>query len=139
LFSNFIFYSGKIKLDKDEMRKEVAEVKANILKKQGIKPQFAYGYFAEMPDKIAREMNLLPDFDELQRQDPELYRKFYDNLAIAAHWNFKEDPELAMRLMNEIDDIYNAEYEFADESKITFADKVKLFNQKFKYKTDLKL
>jgi hypothetical protein len=121
------------------MRQEILEVRANLKRMHdaGQKPQFAYGYYAEMPDKIAREMGLLPDFERLKQTDPELYRKFYDNVGIPPHWNFDEDPALAKRLMDEIDDIYKAEYDVADESKLTFDEKVRLFNQKFKYMTEL--
>jgi hypothetical protein len=121
------------------MRKEVAEVTASIKRSQAQnwKRQFAYGGYTELPDKKANEMGLLPDFEKLEETDPELFRKFYDNRSFSVHWNFDEDPALALRLMNEIDEMGKVEYEIADESKLTFDEKVRLFNRKYKFKTNL--
>jgi hypothetical protein len=130
----FNIQSGKLKLDKEEMRTEIDEIKARI--RLNLKQQFPYGSIAQITDKLAKMMNLLPDLDEMKKNDPQLFKMFYENVSIPAHWNFEANPEPALELMNEIEQIYNEEYEFADVKHITFAEKAKLFHEKFNFKTN---
>jgi hypothetical protein len=118
------------------MRKEVNEIRERI--KLNRKEQFPYGQFVEICDRLAKTMDLLPDFGELKQKDPKLYKLFWDNLLISSHWIYKQNPKLASDLMNEINGIYNQEFELDSENP-SCAVKARKFNQIFKYQTNFKL
>jgi hypothetical protein len=125
-----------LKLDKEELRREVNEIREQI--KLGRKEQFPYGAFVEICDKLANEMKLLPDFEEMKESNPSLYRLFWDNLTIASQWIYKQNPELVLDLMNEIDKVYLAEYELEGEIP-SCREKATQFNKLFKYQTNFKV
>jgi hypothetical protein len=111
------------------MRKEVEGKKSRIKLNQE-KKRFHYDEFGEITDKLAKMMNLLPDLEEIKKNDPQLFKILNDNVSIPAK------PEPALELMNEIEKIYNEEYKFADPKNITFAEKAKLFHERFNIKTN---
>ena len=66
-----LVFSGKKELaSKEIMHREISE--ARDLRKLNLKRQFPYGHNIVM-DMLAKEANVLPDFDELKAKDPELY------------------------------------------------------------------
>ncbi len=122
-------------MDKDELLKEVHEIRERINLNR--KEQFPYGLFIEICDRLANKMNLLPDFEELRQKDPQIYKLFWSNLSISAHWIYKQNPQLVIDLMNEIDELFVKEYEL-ESDVLSASEKAKKLNQFFKYQTNFK-
>ena len=121
-----------MKVEKADMRKEIEEIKQRIVLKR--KEQFPYGSHPEICDTLAREMNLLPDLDELKRTEPNLYKMFWNNVSVSANWLYKENRELCVSVMKNVDLLYNQEYDFGKSaSQMTSAEIVDQFKKHFVY------
>ena len=76
--------------------------------------QYPHGIYNELIDKLAAEVDALPDFDELKQNDPDLYRMLWKNGTIVSHFCYKEKPELCIDIMKEVDEIIQKKYVFEE-------------------------
>ena len=127
-------FSGKTKLpDKALMhqyiRKQVRK------REEERRSQYPYGSQVSLCDSLAAEMDLLPDFDELQRTNSKLYKMFWNDSMFSAHFMYKEDRTLATILMNRMN-LWNRHMFKLNEAELAKNNThyvAKMYAQKFKY------
>ena len=99
-----LVFSGLInKLGNEEMTQGVKE--EMDIRKQRPRPQFPHGDYIGFADTLAKEIQALPDFEELKEKDQELYNKLTAYPLIPAHYRLKghkNNSEIAMKQIDEV-------------------------------------
>eukprot|EP01132_Coremiostelium_polycephalum_P007801 gene7801-9601_t len=70
------------------------------------KPQFPHGNYVDFCDYIAKEIGALPNFDELQKEDTQLYHQVWNNLLSPSSYRLHDKPLIAKKILNEIDQLF---------------------------------
>ena len=106
-------FTGKIRLpDKKIMRSFIEKEKR---KRDACKrSQYPYGSYVNLIDSLASEINALPDLNEFKSKDPKLYDMFYNNCVVSAQFVYKQNKQLALSVMNDIDLLSKKTYKFED-------------------------
>ena len=130
-------FSGKLKLNQDEMRKEIDELRLKISKSKLNKHQSQgpYGSQQEISINLAKFMNIMPNLEKYKGSDPNLYRMFNENVLLSSQFFFGEYKEYTLDLMYEMNEIANRVYEFEqgrDEDDIKVAEVNSNFHQFYK-------
>ena len=107
-------FSGKLNLPvrsimMDFIAKECAK------RDSGRRVQYPYGVHVSICDGIASEIDLLPDLNDIKEKQPDLFEMFDKNMIFSTQYIYKRNPELALRLMNEIDSLYKKSYTFSTD------------------------
>ncbi|GBB84739.1 hypothetical protein RclHR1_11300008 [Rhizophagus clarus] len=93
-------FSGKISLPEYEVMLKGLEEERKIRNKKP-RPQFPHGDYINFADDIAKEIKVLPDFDELRRNNPHVYELFLEGPMVGSNYRysgFGSNPELAVKL-----------------------------------------
>ncbi|GES82271.1 FAD-binding protein [Rhizophagus clarus] len=91
---------GKISLPEYEVMLKGLEEERKIRNKKP-RPQFPHGDYINFADDIAKEIKVLPDFDELRRNNPHVYELFLEGPMVGSNYRysgFGSNPELAVKL-----------------------------------------
>lgn len=92
--------------------------------------------FVEALDMLAEEIGILPNFQKLKVENPELYRKLWGNcstvnsLTLFDESASEEKKKRAMRILNTINEISKKQYKFEDNDE-TFTPKLSFLSEKF--------
>ena len=101
-------FSKKIPMpSEDEMRRGIEEErKIRLLNPE---PQFPHGDYVRFADDLAKECRVLPDFDTMKEENPELYERLWNGPLTAPHYRltgYAKKPELALELIQRTYDTY---------------------------------
>jgi dimethylaniline monooxygenase (N-oxide forming) len=125
-------FSDKLKLDESRMRDDIEKMRQKITS-NSIRLKSPYGNPVEISENLAQMMNLKPDLESIKQSDPNMFRLFWENLLMTVHYFFDENKQIALELMNQVDEIYNREYVIdKEESEIRFSDILEKFNEVYK-------
>ena len=110
--------------------KKFIEKEENI-RRLHLKQQYPYGDHLTLADKIAAEMDLLPNLDELKQTDQDLYDLFWDTGMFATHFLYNTDKELTLKLMKQAKKLAEKSYTFEnkDPNSIKYSDVAKAFRK----------
>ena len=91
--------------------------------------QYPHGIYNELIDKLAAQVDALPDFELMRAANPRLYEMLWRNGTIPSHFCLKEKPALAVAIMKEADEIIRRKYKFEEEE--LFDNSTSLLAKKF--------
>ena len=91
--------------------------------------QYPHGIYNELIDKLASEIDALPDFEFIREANPYLYEMLWCNGTIPSHFCLQEKPALSISIMKEVDEIIRRKYVFTDEE--IFDNSTSLLAKKF--------
>jgi hypothetical protein len=77
--------------------------------------QYQHGAYNELIDKLASQIDSMPDFEEAKRQDPLLYEMLWKNGTIPSHFCYNTNRDISIKMMQEVHDIMNKKYYFTEE------------------------
>lgn len=75
-----------------------------------LRNQYPHGYYNEIIDKLAQEVDDLPNFKRIAKTDPKLFDMLWKNGTIPAHFSLKINREFSQRMMREVDEMMNKRY-----------------------------
>jgi hypothetical protein len=117
-------FNNEIKIEKSEMIKEIEKLKKKVAKHRC--DQLPYGSYVQNTDVLAKALGLRPDFENLKENQPEIFDMSWNNCFFAAHLMFKKDRSFAIKLMKEVDELKQKEYDdLNDENRFDFKNLVK--------------
>jgi dimethylaniline monooxygenase (N-oxide forming) len=126
-------FKGENKLpSRSEIMKEMRE---DELKRESMSNnQYPHGIYNEIIDKLAAEVDALPNFEQIKRMNPKLYEMFWKNGTIPSHFCFNENRSLSLQMMNEVDDIINRKYYIPQEQSdhMTTSQLAQMFSRNYK-------
>lgn len=79
------------------------------------KNQYPHGYYNEIIDKLAKEVDDLPNFNRIAKTDPKLFDMLWHNGTIPAHFSLKSNREFSTRMMKEVDEMMHKRYYLTKE------------------------
>jgi hypothetical protein len=98
-----LVFSGKVKLPSREVMIEGMN-KEREFRTLEMKPQTPrLETLAIYADEIAKEINLMPDFEYLKKFEPEIYRTLWEGPLCAVNYRLKEEKDIAVSVLHEID------------------------------------
>lgn len=110
----FKIFKGEKKLPpRSIVDAEIAKDEA--MRESLLKNQYPHGYYNEIIDKLANEVDDLPHFKRIAKTDPKLFDMIWKNGTIPAHFSLKVNREFSIRMMKEVDDIMNRRYYLTKE------------------------
>ncbi|KAK5579405.1 hypothetical protein RB653_009088 [Dictyostelium firmibasis] len=84
---NYLF-SGVVSLpSEEEMQESINQV--NVIRNSILKPIFPYGDFILFSDQLAKEINCLPDFEEIKKNKPEIYDMSWNSIFCSSIYRLK--------------------------------------------------
>lgn len=97
-------FSGKIPFPSPQMMQE------GLLEEQRIReaiprPQFPHGDYVRFTDDLAKHIGVLPDFESMQREDPDLFHKLWNGPFTSASFRltgFGSNPKDCMKTIERI-------------------------------------
>lgn len=126
-----LVFTGKRALpERDVMLKEIEKL-SKRRQLSSTRLQYPYGSQVDLVDEIARQIGILPDFEQMKNEDPELYRKLWFNTSVPYH--FRLDLQQARDDINELDRLKGEIYAFDDDdeqAEISIAELAKKFQEK---------
>jgi dimethylaniline monooxygenase (N-oxide forming) len=131
-------FSDKISLPDRSVMMDFIQKECNK-RDSGRRVQYPYGVHVSICDGIASEIGLLPDLNEIKEKEPDLFEMFSNNMIFSTQYIFKENRELALGLMNEIDALYKKNYKFNadDVYTISLDDVTKSFGKHYPLPDDI--
>lgn len=97
-------FSGKTKYpDQETLEKGISVEKG--LRDLNPHPQFPHGDYVNFADDLAKELDLLPDFERLLRENPALHHKLWEGPLIPPHYRLygrNQNTELALKIIDEV-------------------------------------
>ena len=109
-----LVFSGKIKMNRGEMRNEIEKIKSRMNSPSNRRLQFPYGTYVEICDQLAKYMNLLPDLEALKASEPQIYHMLWNNSITSPQFRFKKKSQIAVEAMNEVNEIVTRVYQIQD-------------------------
>ena len=104
-------FLNEIKLpDKDKLKENVEKEKER--RELDHKLQFPNGSYALIIDKLAEELNCLPNLDYLKESNKNLYDMFWKNPILSVHFDYENESkrENCLNVMSKVDEILNTKY-----------------------------
>lgn len=95
-------FKKRINFTSLEKMTEGIEYERSIRKKKP-RPQFPHNYI-ELANSIAEEMNLMPDFENLKENDPEVFDILWEGVTIPDFYKFNESKELAINSIKKVNE-----------------------------------
>ena len=131
-------FSGKLKLPDKNVMSDLIE-KEKRKRNGGKRAQYPYGPYVGILDGLASEMDALPDLNQLKTEDSKLYDMFSNNCLVSTQFVYKQNKELALSVMNDIDSLYKKSYEFdgMSEDSIGIKDVANQFGKYYKLPDEL--
>lgn len=127
-------FSGKQQLpSREEMSQEIDMLREK--RKQAPDEQYVYGEHVRIIDDVAEKAGLLSDFKALKKNEPHVYNQLINYCSVSVN-NFLNDEKKgkdARRIMQEIEDLTDAFYEFDDDDETNDCS-ISLLAQKFSTK-----
>jgi dimethylaniline monooxygenase (N-oxide forming) len=121
-------FTGQIVFDKAKARGEIEKQRAKMMSNKR-RAQFPYGTYVELCEKLGKEMDLVPDFEAMKANDPQLYDMFWNDSAFSAHYLYKANKSYASDMMREVHEMTNRVYELNDEADLKFPGALKKFSE----------
>jgi len=81
------------------------------------RPQFPHGDYVAFAGSLAQEINANPEYEELQKSDPELYDKLFNYALIPAHYRLKGPGENVEAAIMQIDEVVNLTKKYIKEAE----------------------
>ena len=132
--------SGKLELDKEEMRREIEKLKEAINSKDQRIKQFSYGGSGDICSRLLKEISQdqLPDLEHLKKSDPNVYDLFKKKIYFPANCFYSQNSNCAEQLAREIAEMWAVDYEFENVigRELTSLEIAKKFNEKFKFQNN---
>lgn len=75
------------------------------IRAQRPRPQFPHGNYVELAEDLAKEIGVMPAFDELKKYDPSLYQILYRDPLIPAHYRIsgpRSNIKVAKEIINDL-------------------------------------
>merc|ERR1712127_557575 len=92
------------------------EIKKNIDKRnRNFRAQYPYGSQVDLIDKLAKELELLPDFQKLKTENPKLYQQLWENVLMSCHFRINEN--ISLDHLNNIESLVTKNYIFDDDNE----------------------
>lgn len=102
-------FSGKAKANsKEVMEKEILEELA--IRNQNPRPQFPHPDYVGLADSIAKEIGVLPDLDDLKKQNEKIHKKFISGPVLPSHYRLLSSDKgfnEASTQISEVDEFMN--------------------------------
>jgi dimethylaniline monooxygenase (N-oxide forming) len=95
-------FSSKVNLTSNEDMKAGIDDQRNIRNKLP-RAQFPHSY-VELANSIAKELNLLPDFEYLKSNDQDAYKLLWEGVTVPDLYRFNEDKQLALETLKKINE-----------------------------------
>eukprot|EP01132_Coremiostelium_polycephalum_P001309 gene1309-1652_t len=73
------------------------------------RPQFPRGDFVQFCEELAQQIGAQPDYETIQKDNPELYRKLWNNFLAPSSYRYcgyHSNKELSLEQMDEIDSLF---------------------------------
>lgn len=107
-------FTGQTKLpDQSVMSKFVECLKEKRDLDQG--GRFPYGMPVNLVDELAKEVNLMPNLDEIKSNDPNLYDMMWNNEVFVTHFFYDQNKDLADDLLRQVDEIKKKVYKLNND------------------------
>jgi len=84
-------------------------------REKSLNNQYPHGVYNELIDKLAYEVDALPDFVEVAKKSPKVFDMLWKNGTVPSHFCFNTNRELSIKIMREVDEIISKKYKFTDE------------------------
>ncbi len=98
-WASLVFSGKKCLPDQSVITKHLDETRK--IKQMKTKPQALDANYTLYSDELAKEIGLLPDFERIKDEDPELYKMMWDGLPVSAQYRYNENKEFAIQITKE--------------------------------------
>jgi dimethylaniline monooxygenase (N-oxide forming) len=95
-----LVFSGKLGLPDLAKMKRYLE-KTRSIRFMKCKPQALNQNFTLYSDDMAREIGLLPNFEKIKDEDPELYKMLWEGVPVSALYLYNQNKDLAIQITKE--------------------------------------
>jgi dimethylaniline monooxygenase (N-oxide forming) len=95
-----LVFSGKLRLPSESATSKYLDETRSIRGRK-LKPQALNQNFTRYSDEMAKEIGVLPDLEEIKRENPELYRMMWHGLPVSAQYRYNDNKELAIQITKE--------------------------------------